>query len=147
MRRTSEKSVRIMLLHLEHLASCRIKTFAHVGHIRRLTPMRSSRLVTNLDDALQKLRDIRTARLSASQRRIRSWRFVSRCVSSWCVSFLSQFSLLDIVSSSGSLDTETSSSCGRYWCAMNAESVDFSETSFGTLCWSCSFTCRLAHSW
>ena len=56
--------------HWVHLAWCRTITFPRVGHVLHLIPIRAT--CHNLGDDLEKLRDVRTARVSASQHYTRS---------------------------------------------------------------------------
>ena len=85
-RRTAETNARIMPPHWVHLAWCRTITFPHVGRVTHLIPFSCFDICHNFGDVLEKLRDIRTARVSASQRRTRSQRFVPRRVLLWFAS-------------------------------------------------------------
>ena len=111
----------------------------------------------NLGDVLEKLRDVRTTRVSASSRLIRSWRVVLRRVSSWLVLLVSSSSWSTLFSPLGSIFSCASfffvEDFGVQWKGQTLRLslplrtlLTSMNITFGIPCWSSCFTCRLAPS-
>ena len=140
-----KKKVYIMPPHLVLLVWCRTKTFPHVEHNLHLIPIRALLLVTTSD----KLCDVRTARASASQGQIRSWRFVSHCVSSWHVSVRLCFMVIRhsrCVAQSMHMLSLMDNGC-TWFRLFPMTPTSTTSTTCGTQCRSCFVMNRLTHSW